>query len=230
MDIPRWKKWLSYFIEIPIEKVSSDLNPYLNVSLREGKFQLTTEKAIYSYDEAYDNFRHSFEKIHLPSDHVDILILGLGLGSIPIILEKIFKKEYRFIGVDIDAAIIELFSKYTLPRLKSAVEVVTTDAFHFMMQNTRKYPLICMDVFRSDVIPEAFTSIEFLTALKDALTPDGVLLFNCLALTKEDIKITREFFKGPFIKVFPSAGYFKVLGNWVLLNDSSKGIEVEIST
>lgn len=227
MKIPRWKYWLSYLVEIPLEKISSELNPYLQVSLKEGKFQLTTEKAIYSYDEAYDNFSHSFEKIYLPPNHADILILGLGLGSIPIILEKLFKKEYQFIGIDIDAAIIELFSKYTLPRLKSPVELITADAFHYMMQNNRNYPLICMDVFRSDVIPETFTSVEFLTKLRDGLTPDGILLFNCLALTKKDKKITREFLEGPFMEVFPSAGYIKVLGNWILLNDSSKGKEVD---
>lgn len=221
MKISWWKHWLSYINEVSIETVSSDLNPELNITLNNGKFQLSTKKAIYSYDESYNNFSHAFNKITLPKDQSEVLILGLGLGSIPLILQNSFKKTFYYTGVELDHAVISLFSKYTLPRLNSTIEIQEADALSYIMQNEKSYPLICMDVFQSDVIPKEFQSIEFLNSLRRSLTKNGRLMYNCLAYNKEDIRRTKEFLETTFLSVFPEGGYIKAHGNWILVNTTS---------
>ena len=90
-DIPRWKKMLSYLIDLRIEQSSSDHHRHLDIWLSKGRFQLCTENAVYSYEDLYDNFGKLFTKKlameRLPGNQV--LILGLGLGSIAIILDQL---------------------------------------------------------------------------------------------------------------------------------------------
>ena len=55
MKQPLWKRWLSYLFEIHVESTSSDYNPHLHVSLNNGRYQLSTANAIYSFEDLYDN-------------------------------------------------------------------------------------------------------------------------------------------------------------------------------
>ena len=215
---------MSYLDEVVLERVSSELNPILIVSLRRGKLMLSTNNAIYSFDEYYDNFGHTFNEVQLPHNGSQVLILGGGLGSIPLLLENIHQRDYEYLMIEKDHAVIDLCSRYTLPRLNSMVEIVEADAYSFVMQSTQKFFMICMDVFKSDIIPEKFKSKEFLYQLKKSLTSDGILLYNCLALTKEDLSTTKAFLEEQFLQVFPNAGYIKAHGNWILINDVSKSI------
>lgn len=50
---------------------------------------MCTAHAVYSYEDRYDNFVRAFKKAKLHDRKIDnVLILGFGLGSIPIILEN----------------------------------------------------------------------------------------------------------------------------------------------
>ena len=113
MKQPKWKRLLSYLFEIHIESTSSDYNPHLYVSLQKGRYQLSTANAIYSFEDLYDNFSDAFKEIDLDQLNVqNVLILGFGLGSIPIILEQKFNKKYFYTGVEIDEEVLYLANKY----------------------------------------------------------------------------------------------------------------------
>ena len=102
MKQPLWKRWLSHLFVFHIESTSSEYNPHLYVSLRNGRYQLCTANAIYSFEDLYDNFADSFVQLELdklPGKRV--LILGFGLGSIPLILEKLGYTDFEFTGVEI---------------------------------------------------------------------------------------------------------------------------------
>ena len=91
---PFWKKILSYFFEFHIESAPSEINPHLYVSLNRGRYQLSTANAIYSFEDLYDNFFDAFKKVNLDQYPIkNVLVLGLGLGSIPLMLEKNLKKK-----------------------------------------------------------------------------------------------------------------------------------------
>ncbi len=218
--ISKFKKLLSYFKEINIEQSSSEYNPLLLVTLKRGRLRLLTENAIYSYDDLYDNFKTAFKAIHLDKREInEVLILGLGLGSIPYMLEKTFHKKCYITAVELDEEVIRLASKYTLKRLQYPFDIVCADAAVFIQTTEEKYDLICVDVFNDDKIPSAFYEQEVLTQLDRLLTENGILLFNLIGTTPEDISSANKFFNEYFKLVFPYASIIRTMHNFILLNN-----------
>lgn len=219
MQQPAWKRWLSYLVEWHLESAPSELNPHLYVSLRRGRYQLSTARALYSFGDLYSNFSKSFDRLdleRLPGD--EVLLLGLGLGSVPYMLEHRFGQSLHYTAVELDESVIYLASKYTLPDIHSPVDVICANAEAFVYYTEEQYALIAMDVFVDDQVPSEFESEEFLQALAECLLPGGLLMYNRLALTEADKKQSLDFFEGPFKKQFPNALYFDVQGNYMLLN------------
>lgn len=217
MKQPIHKRIVSHFKDVHIESTSSDYNEILDLYLVKGRYQLCTEKAIYSYADKYDNFAKAFEILDL--NKIDnVLILGLGLASIPYIFEHIHNKRFSYTGVEIDDEVIYLASKYVLDELKSDVEVINTDAYTYMCLNETKYDLICMDVFVDDFIPEELESEDYLEMIKESLSKDGILVYNRLFFNEKDIIATNRFYKDVFLKIFPEARTLDTDGNKMLLS------------
>jgi len=219
MKQPLWKRLLSYVKDVHIEGATSIYNDELNVLLVKGQYQLVTPEAIYSYGNRYDNFFSAFKQINLDNENIDsVLLLGLGLGSIPFMLEKFYKKKYRYTAVEIDDDIIHLASKYVLNFLDSEITTVCTDAINYVQIDQNQYDLVAMDVFVSDYIPNEFESEVFLQHLKTKIALGGLLMFNRLYFFEKDKIKTEEYFNTTFKKVFPSGRYLNINGNWILLN------------
>ena len=216
--IPFWKKALSYFTEVHLESAPSDINPHLYVSLKNGRHQLSTAHAVYSYDDLYDNFYAAFEHIHIKDRKFnDVLILGFGLGSIPFMLENKFDVHLDYTAVEIDENVVYLANKYIVPGLKSNLELFIADAYSFMMQNERLWDLVCVDIFLDDKVPPQFETEEFLYAIKKAIRPNGKLLYNRLSSMACDLEETVNFFEGTFKSVFPKGENYDTGGNWILI-------------
>lgn len=214
-----FKKALSYISEMHIESASSDYNEVLHVLLKNGRYQLCTPNAIYSYADKYDNFKRSFEMMDLDKmDISNVLLLGFGLGSIPYMLEKIFHKKYSYTGVEIDEAIIYLASKYVLDDVESDIELVHADAYSFVYQTDTKYDLICVDIFVDDKIPDVFLDEEFLHAVQENLSDDGCIMFNHLAFTGNDKEVADLYFSTTFKPVFKDGICIDVKGNKVMVS------------
>lgn len=219
MRLPNWKKWLSYIWEIQIESIASEINPDLHISLSKGRYQLYTEHAIYSFGDLYDNFGRTFRQLNLselPGNQV--LILGFGLGSIPILLEKYTNRDWKITGIEKDENVLYLANKYGISEIKSPLEIILADAEAFVSQSQQKFDLICMDIYIDDKVPEHFEKIGFLEKLKAILTPEGLLIFNKLTRTRVDLEQSKVFYRDSFQTVFPEATYLDVKGNWSLLN------------
>ncbi len=148
-----------------------------------------------------------------------VLMLGLGLGSVPWMLERHFGLGFRYTAVELDEAVVYLAQKYALGELTSPMEIVCVDALAFVEQDDRCYDLVIMDVFRDALIPSAFQTLSFLEHLRSRLSPNGVLLFNFLARTAEDRRRADRFFREKFLRVFPGGNYLDTGGNWMLMND-----------
>ncbi len=219
MKQPLWKRLLSYVKDVHIESATSIYNDELNVLLVKGQYQLVTPEAIYSYGKRYDNFFNTFKQVNLEKEKIDsVLLLGLGLGSIPFMLEKFYQKDYRYTAVEIDEDIINLASKYVLNYLDSKITTVCTDAIKYVQIDQNQYDLIAMDVFVSDYIPEEFESKSFLHHLKSRIAPNGLLLFNRLYFFERDKIKTEKYFNTIFKSVFPNGRRININGNWILLN------------
>lgn len=215
-----WQRIGSYISEITLERSESPYNKHLEVILKNGRYQLCTEHAIYSYDDLYNNFRQAFSEIDIKHQKVqDSLLLGLGLGSIPFMLEEVFDCSFPMTAVEIDEEVIYLAEKYVLTHLQNPIQCICTDALQFLEINQQEYDLICMDIFQDDVIPDAFRQKDFLQLIENRLSPNGIFLFNHLALTAKDKQLATEYFKDTFLPFFPNASYIDTRSNYVLINN-----------
>jgi hypothetical protein len=219
--IPTYRFWLSYLWEQVLEVTSSPHNAYLHVSLVHGRLQLVAEDAIYSFGDYYLNFRKLFEIFdfdQLPQN-ARVLLLGLGLGSIPELLEDHHQLEYDYVAVEIDPVIIDLATDYSLPAILSPIEVHEADAYQFLQLDARKYDIICVDVFQDATVPEHLDSANFLELLKCSVEPGGAIIYNRLADTREHRKLARDYYDGPFLSAFPLGAVFDSGGNLMLVNN-----------
>jgi spermidine synthase len=218
LRIPRWKKLLSHVVPLTLEETGSEQNPELTVVLDRGRLQLLSGDAIYSWDDLYKNFLLAFDKLEIEKRQIeDVLILGLGLGSVPYILEKVFHRNYRYTAVEWDEIVSELASKYTLSRLSSPMEIVIADAEVFVQITEEQYDMVVTDIFEDDLTPPQFEAEDFLRHCGDLLRPGGLLLFNRLHGGDRSIKIvTERFFERDFKAVFPEAWAIDTGGNWIL--------------
>ena len=219
MQQPFWKRLLSYVYEFHIESIYSDINETLHVSLSQGRYQLSTQNAIYSFGDLYSNYYLAFEQIDFNKHKIEnVLILGFGLGSIPLMLEKNFQQKFQYTGVEIDECVIYLAEKYVTNSLKSPINIFTADALTYVEICEQQFDLICVDIFLDDVIPDDFQQQEFLQAVKSLLNKDGIILYNRLAQTKADKKASSAFYQEKFLPVFLEGRYIDVNGNWMFTN------------
>ncbi len=199
------KRLFSYLWDIQVDYRSSDINGDLIVFLSKGRYQLCTANAIYSYEDRYDNFanifRSQFDFGRLPGNKV--LILGLGLGSVPITLDMIQSGHWDFTAVEIDNAVCELAALYGYPKISSPIDTRVGDAMIYVKTNIESYDLICLDLFIDDIMPEQSMEIAFLEDLKRILAPGGVVIANTLAFTEEHRANSETFYNQKFLSVFP---------------------------
>ena len=220
--ISKLDKLRSYFQDIHLESVSSEVNGDIDLWLVSGQLQLCASTAIYSYGQRYLNFVKSFKILDLdalPDDTV--LSLGFGLGSIPMILEKKFNKIFYYTGVELDEEILLWANDYVLGDLKSDCQLILADAYQFMSINTEKYALIAMDVFLDAEVPEEFEETEFLEMLRDALLPGGILLYNRMSNSDQQKENTMRFFNQNFKSVFPESVAMPFGGNTMLFSSEN---------
>lgn len=216
MEIPIWKKWLSYFKPQLLDSSSSELNPDLEVWLDRGRLQLISGVAIYSWDDLYRNFADAFTHLRIGERQIsEVLLLGLGLGSVPFLLEKKHSVQANITAIELDEAVVDLAGKYALPRLKSYVEVVVADAEVFVAICEEQYDLVVMDIFEDEITPPQFETREFLEHCERLLMPGGLLLFNRMYNSAADRVATERYFK-TFTSVFPTGGKIDTRGNWIL--------------
>jgi len=212
-------KLASYFVDVTLEETLSAYSGKLEVICRNGRYALCTKNAVYSYDDLYVNFRDSFQQLDLDEYGIkNVLVLGLGLGSIPLLLEKKFKKIYNYTLVEIDQKIVDLAIKYTLDDLQSSYSIICVDALEYVKTCSQQFDLVAIDIFIDDQIPSAFESIQFLEDVKKVLSPNALLMYNQLTYSDILLSKTELFFQRKFKSVFPEAMFLSLSGNKMLLN------------
>jgi spermidine synthase len=216
--IPFWKKWLSYIYTITLETTNSELNTLLEVQLSNGRLMLCTENAVYSYSDLYDNFRDAFTALDIKNRTIgDVLVLGLGLGSIPEMLEKNFGRNYYYTCIEADEEVIVLAEKYVLHELKSGMDVVYADAADWIWATEEVFDMICVDIFVDDSTPSVFRESEFLERCNELLSPSGVLIYNCLAYNSTDTENAQKLYDTTFKHAFAQSKIIKLRCNWMLI-------------
>lgn len=214
-----WSKIGSYFVDILLEKQQSVHSGTLELIQRKGRLALCTENAVYSYEDLYSNFRDSFKQMNWSNLKGNkVLVLGMGMGSIPQLLEQQFGNRFRYTLVELDEVVVALAQKYTLPKLQSDYKVVTANAMDFVANDNQQYDIIAVDLFVDDKTPAIFEQADFLENCKKRLRPKGVLIYNRLTYNEILKAKTAFFYKNYFQPIFIKSVVLTLDGNKMLFS------------
>lgn len=168
---------------------NSKVNGKLEVWMVNGKLMLNSANANQSYDSLHDVFKSVFEEIqleHQPVHH--ILLLGLGAGSVPAIIEEELVMNCKITAVEKDPLMIELGNEhFDLQRFKH-LHIILEDALPYVQHCKQQFELIIIDLFVDDCVPEPFTNDSFLIELNRLLSNDGFVLFNMIVQTPSQVE------------------------------------------
>jgi SAM-dependent methyltransferase len=218
------QEWLirgkSYLSEVPLESVDSKISQRLHVSMIRGRLQLTTDHVIYSWEDLYRNFRYASNRVNWKKFRPkNVLVLGLGLGSVIQILERKVTHPLSITAVELDEGVLYLAKKYSASKFRSPIQYLCADAYAFVQQNRQKFDLILFDIFVDDYIPSQFESLAFTQKLASSLAPGGLILYNRIAMEPAQIMQNMEFYDQAFSKVFPEAEILQIKTNWVFASN-----------
>ena len=115
-----------------------------------------------------------------------ILIIGLGGGSLPRLMQRLFP-ESRIDSVEIDPAVIAVARDYFDFRARGQDSVVARDGRVFVRRallQKQTYDFILLDAFTGDYIPEHMMTREYLQECKQLLAEGGVLVANTFSSSR----------------------------------------------
>ena len=204
------KKIFSYFLPIKIYETKSVLSKSLEVTWENGELVLDSENANYSYGSLQRILRLGLKNIGYEKIAVmnQILILGVGGGSVIKTLVDEIKFKGGITGVEIDPEIINIANTYfKLGEIKN-LTIVIDDAFEFVLKTKTKYDLIIIDIFQDTTMPNFLFETFFINRVCSLLKSHGFILFNTMLLNESqnirNKKYVSEFFKSEFrIKTIP---------------------------
>jgi spermidine synthase len=159
------------------KKIKSNFSGTLEITWYNGKKQLNSKNANYSYGALQRILKFGLEKIDLTKIN-SILLLGLGGGSVIETLREDFKYAKVITAIDIDSKIIEIAkTEFNLAESEQLI-IVCDDALRYMQQNSATYDLLIIDLFIDVIIPDAFLKLDFWQDVLKASSTNGTVLFN----------------------------------------------------
>ena len=174
---------LSYIYPVT-KKVRSEISGDLEITWYNGKKHLNTKNANYSYGSLQKILKIGLQKIDL-SQCENILILGMGGGSVIKTLQEDFNYKNTITAVDIDPVIIGIAKQEFNVSKTNELQIICADALQFMQQNNKQFDLVIIDLFIDTEIPNSFFGTSFWQDIMRAIAVNGTILFNA-SLHKTD--------------------------------------------
>ncbi len=192
------KKFLSHILPFSLKKYKSKFSGQLEINYNDGKKVLDTSNSNYSYGTLQKILHKGLEEIKFTNDNQNILVLGLGGGSIIETIRDHFKSKAFIELVDIDDTIITIAKEeFEIERFNN-INIICDDASDYIKKTSKTFDLIIVDIFIGDTVPEIFTEPEFLTDTINRLNPNGKIIYNTMRTTmpKETLaKIEKVFYE-----------------------------------
>lgn len=179
-------------------KVKSDHSGDLELTIFEGKKVLDTTNANYSYGQLQKVLEFALRKIDL-SDVKEVLVLGLGGGSVIKSLREVFNYELGIIAVEIDPVVIDIAGKEFGVHADYRTEIVCSDAYEYIINNPKKFDLIIIDLFIDNRVPEKFISMEFWKSVKSKVRYDGFMIFNSINVNNKTFEAIKNLLRWGFV-------------------------------
>lgn len=121
--------------------------------------------------------RSALVGLALSEDPRRILVVGLGGGTLPTFLRKYYPNAAIDV-VDIDPEVVDVAKRFFGFREDELMKAHVDDGRRFIEKSRQSYDVIFLDAFGANGIPAHLTTLEFLQAVRRAVTPGGVVVGN----------------------------------------------------
>lgn len=211
MIIPVLKK----FLPQTLVKISSPINGEISVVEQFGRRKILIANLTQSGPMVEKIWEPIIKKIAKDENKIaEVLILGLGGGSLVKLANNYFKK-IKITGLEIDPIIIDLGKKYFYLESFSNLKIKNESADLFLNKNKLKFDLIFVDLYLGDKVPKNCESEIFLENLKKSLTNNGMIVFNRLYYKNHIFEAKK--FLDKLRKIFHYLSCRKYLTNFFIL-------------
>ena len=175
----------SYLWGIKLQTYSSKLNGDLELWLINNQKVLNSAHANQSFDSMHRIFQKVFRETAIQNREIkNVLLLGLGCGSIPTILFEELNLNCEIIAVDHDKTMLQIANDhFNIYRFKN-LEIHIDDALKYVDECKIGFDLIIVDLFYDDQVPQQFLEINFIKKISALLNSKGLLIFNMITQSK----------------------------------------------
>lgn len=180
---------LSYLVPIPLKTYYSEWSGRLEINLINGQKVLDTRISNYSYGALQKTLYRGLREISFTSQAKQVLVLGMGGGSVIQTLREKFYSTATIDAVEIDPVVIQIAREEFQMERYQPLNIIEADAYDFVFECTQNYDIIIVDVFLGNKIPKKITELDFYQAVLYLLKPGGSMLFNVMKVTYSDEKL-----------------------------------------
>lgn len=183
-------KWLDDWLspqkhDKVVETTLSSLNPTLEVVHVDGQLVLNGGEGNYSFGALHWVFDDIFYKLDFRKrKFANILVLGLGAGSVVDLLRNKYRQDAPIVGVEHDPEVIRLGKQYFGLGDYENLEIVETDAAQFVTEKKASFDLLIVDLYNGLDVPPQFEMEPFVGQIASILAPKGLLIFNKVVVSK----------------------------------------------
>ena len=155
-----------------------------------------------------------------------VLVVGLGGGTVPGYFHSQFPEMVVDV-VEIDRDVLDVAKTYCGFTEDARMQVFVEDGRDFIESCSERYDIIVLDSFDAETIPRHLLTLEFLNAVRLALTPKGIVVANvwgrAINRQYDPMLLTyREAFKEVYIFDVPVPGtkiFIALLGRQEMTRD-----------
>ncbi|QAA82900.1 spermine synthase [Aequorivita sp. H23M31] len=176
MGLHQLKKFLSYLWPFT-RRYNSEINGTLEVTYINGKKVLDSENANYSYGKLQKILELGIKEVDLTSVE-NILLLGMGGGSIIHSLKEKFGYRGNITAVELDPKVIQIAETEFGIIETDRLQIIHQDAFEFVKNVHNRFQLIIIDLFIDTEIPSKFYGQEFCKNILRLNEHNGFLIYN----------------------------------------------------
>jgi spermidine synthase len=130
------------------------------------------EKAVFT-----GSYWDYFTPLPLLYDKPNILMIGLGGGTIVYQINRLYSREVNMDVVEIDEKMVKLAREF-IPEDIKKINLFVTDGIEFLKKCRKKYELVFLDAYDGDKIPDGFLEEKTISYINNVLTAEGVLAIN----------------------------------------------------
>lgn len=184
------KRLLSYIRPQVVATFESAISGTLEVVVERGKLILNTANTNYSYGNLQRVLYSGLQAIGIQKIRKmrNVLLLGVGAGSVIDSLYREIGFDGKVTAVDLDPVVLEVAQRYFNLKAFENVIVIADDANNYVNSCTHRYDLIIVDVFCDYTMPGFLFDAKFWANLH-RLSNSGYILFNCILSQENAPKI-----------------------------------------